>query len=547
MALPDSSGMDIPAETVALARAACPKGTVPMQIRDALGPIYTDAQFTDLFAWLGRPAESPARLTLISIFQFLDDVSDQQAADAVRTRIDWKYARGLPLADPGFHATVLSDFRARLVAHDHGLQLLTTMLAVCAAQGLLHHQHQRTDSTGVLAAISDLSRLELVGEPLRAALNALAQADPDWMRQTVPTDGYDRYATRFAAARLPTKPDERTERKQTIGIDGAVLLAALWAPDTPAALRTLPAVAILRQVWMQQFVTCDGVLQMRTSADLPPARQRIVSPYDDAAHTGAKRNHYWDGYATHVTETVTPDSPQLITHVATTPAPDDDRDALRQIHADLQAHGWAPAIHLVNARYVDADLLDQCAQDGIALYGPTIADTSWQARAGAGFAVSAFTIQWDAQQAICPCHKTSRSWSERPNRHNDQPEIEIRFATADCRACAARRDCTTAAKAPRTLTVQPKHRQMALQRARERQDTDTFRQTYAKRAGIEGSLSQGIRRCGLRQCRYRGQAKTHLQHVLTAIALNMARIADWFAGKPRATTRQSHFAALAPG
>ncbi len=503
MALPDPAAMEIPAETVALARAAGPKGTVPMQIRDALGPIYTDAQFADLFAWQGRPAESPARLTLVSMFQFLADLRDQQAAAAVRTRIDWKYALGLPLADPGFHATVLSDFRARLIAHDHVLQLLTTMLEVCAAQGLLHHQCQRTDSTGVLAAISDLSRLELVGETLRAALNALAQAEPDWVRQTVPTDWYDRYATRFAAARLPARPDARTDRKQTIGIDGAVLLAAGWAPAAPPSLRPLPAVETLRQVWVQQFVTCDGVFQPRDLADMPPARQRIVSPYDDEAHTGAKRAHYGDGYATHLTETVTPDAPQLITHVATMPAPDDDRDALRPIQADLQAHDWAPEIHLVDARYVDADLLDQCGQDGIDLSGPVIPDTSWQARAGTGYHGGAFTIQWETRQAICPCHTISSSWSERNNQRDGQPEILIRFAPADCRACPSRPDCTRAATAPRTLTVQSERWQTARQRARARQDTDPFRQTYARRAGVEGSLSQGIRRCGLRQCRYR--------------------------------------------
>src|SRR5258708_19474900 len=86
-----------------------------MQMRDVLGSIYNDEDFADLFPKDGQPAEAPWRLGLVTVMQFVENLSDQQAADAVRGRLDWKYLLGLELTDPGFDASVLSEFRARLI------------------------------------------------------------------------------------------------------------------------------------------------------------------------------------------------------------------------------------------------------------------------------------------------------------------------------------------------------------------------------------------------------------------------------------------------
>src|SRR5579859_2807641 len=112
---PDPIG-PVPEETARVAQAAFPRGTAWMRLRDVLGPIYEDAMFAQLFSQRGRPAEAPWRLALVSVMQFAEQLSDRKAADAVRGRIDWKYALGLPLDDPGFDSTVLCEFRARLSA-----------------------------------------------------------------------------------------------------------------------------------------------------------------------------------------------------------------------------------------------------------------------------------------------------------------------------------------------------------------------------------------------------------------------------------------------
>src|SRR4051812_17021315 len=165
----------VPEETRRVARAAFPKGTLCLRIADALGPVYQDGQFAALFPSLGQPAAAPGRLALAVVLQFMENLSDREAADAVRGRIDWKYALGLALTDPGFDHTVLSEFRTRLVAGDAGLLLLDTLLQRLQEQGLVKARgRQRTDSTHVLAAVRTLNRLERVGETLRVALNELA-------------------------------------------------------------------------------------------------------------------------------------------------------------------------------------------------------------------------------------------------------------------------------------------------------------------------------------------------------------------------------------
>ena len=151
----------VPEQTARVARAAFPKGNVYMRMRDELGRLYEDEAFAALFPRRGQPAEAPWRLALVSVMQFAEGLSDQQAADAVRSRLDWKYALGLELTDPGFDASVLSEFRSRLVAGRAGYQLLDAMLARFQACGLLKARgRQRTDSTHVLAAIRALDRLD---------------------------------------------------------------------------------------------------------------------------------------------------------------------------------------------------------------------------------------------------------------------------------------------------------------------------------------------------------------------------------------------------
>src|SRR5215813_4557777 len=196
--------------------------------------IYSDEQFGALFSQTGQPAEAPARLALVLVLQFAEGLSDRQAADAVRGRIDWKYALALELTDPGFDASVLSEFRTRLIQGGAEHLLLEPLLRRLEERALLKARGtQRTDSTHILAAIRTLNRLELVGETMRYALNRLAVAAPVWLRAHLQPAWGDRYSHRVENYRFPKADAERQQLAAPIGADGFALLQAAYAPAAP--------------------------------------------------------------------------------------------------------------------------------------------------------------------------------------------------------------------------------------------------------------------------------------------------------------------------
>lgn len=532
----------IPAETARVARAAFPKGNVYLKIADELGSLYQDREFLALFPRHGQPAYSPVRLALVTVVQFAEGLSDRQAADGVRSRIDWKYLLGLELTDAGFDHTVLSEFRSRLVAGKVEEQLLNRVLEIAKEMKLLKGGgRQRTDSTHVIGAVRNLNRLERVGETMRVALNQLAVMAPDWLREQALPEWYERYEHRVENYRLPKTAAGREQWGMTIGSDGYHLLEALDRAIEMPSLNEIPAVKVLRRVWAEQYVKLPKV-QLRPVTELAASGELITSPHDPEVRWSHKRHIEWAGYKVHLTETCDAGQPHLITHVETTPATTPDDNMLEPIHVALQQQELLPREHLVDKGYTDAEtLLESQQKFGITVLGPVAADPSWQARAEKGFDLSHFTIDWEAHRVTCPTGKSSFSW-----RASQQAEFEVRFASQDCLACPFQSDCTTAKDGRRTLKLHNKELFQTLQAARKRQKTPEFQAQYAPRAAIEGTLSQGIRRCGLRYARYLGLVKVHLQHLLTATALNLIRMAEWLLGTPHAKTRCSPFAALKP-
>src|SRR5215218_6212860 len=281
----------VPDDTARIARAAFPRGNPYLRLRDRLGPVFDDTGFADLYPQRGQPAYTPWRLALVTLMQFRESLSDRQAAEAVRARIDWKYLLALDLANPGFDHTVLCEFRSRLLQHAASERLLTRVLDAAREEGLLKARgRQRTDSTHVLAAVRDLNRIELLAETLRAALNAVAVVAPDWLRALASPEWHERYDRRIEDMRLPETGPKRDAYVAQVGADGFCLLAALDGADAPPDGAALPAVAVLRRVWARHFERTGGGSDGQASEDvrLRPAQgrgpgDRIESPYDTEA------------------------------------------------------------------------------------------------------------------------------------------------------------------------------------------------------------------------------------------------------------------------
>jgi transposase len=534
----------VPVETARVAHAAFPDGHRYIRLADELGTLFTDALFTALYPSYGQPALSPWRLALVTMLQFAEGLSDRQAADAVRSRIDWKYLLRLELTDSGFDGSVLSEFRSRLLLGEADYLLFDHLLAWCRERQLvIAGGRQRTDSTHILAAVRALNRIELVGETLRHALNRLAVVAPAWLQAITPPKWVERYARRAEDDRLPTKQAARDALAATIGEDGYTLLTAIYDASSPQWLRDVPALDILRRVWLQNYLWDDAHLIWRASDNIPPATQFISSPYDLEAHYARKHTTQWVGYKIHITEACDDDRPHLITHVATTAGPVADGDVTPVIHTALQARQLLPSTHIVDTGFLDAELMvDSQDQYGIDLFGPARQDYHWQAQEGQGFDAQHFHIDWEQQQATCPEGKTSISWTPAIDKRTNDV-IKIKFSTKDCRHCPQLKHCVRSKKryVRRTLTIRPKRQFEALQAARQRESTKAFQKEYDRRAGIEGTISRGTRVTRLRRTRYRGQARVQLGHILTGLGINALRLGEWFLEQKRAKTRRTPF------
>jgi transposase len=361
MSLKPAAIPPVPPMTSQVAHAAFPQGNPYLTLRDELGVIFTDADFAHLYPEVGQPSLPPWQLALVTVMQFRENLSDRQAAEQVRARIDWKYLLGLELTDAGFDFSVLSEFRARLLAGGSEAILLDKLLVCCREKGLVKARgKQRTDATRVLAAIRTLNRLELVAESLRAALNVLATEAPTWLQGVAPYEWYQRYGRRIEDDRLPEKPAERDAYARLVGADGYYLLALLEAAEAPAGLKDLPAVQTLRQVWQRHFqhkVNEESGMtevQLTPKQELPPAAEAIESPYDTEARFRSRYAFSWTGYMVHFSESCDEETPHLITHVHTTQATVHEVQCTQTIQQELVAKELAPAQQLVDSAYVDA-------------------------------------------------------------------------------------------------------------------------------------------------------------------------------------------------
>ena len=269
---------------------------------------------------------------------------------------------------------------------------------------------QRTDSTHIVGAVRELNRLEIVGETLHHALNVLTQVDPAWLGAQVDESWQRRYGERFSDYRLPKAKSKRLELAEFVGRDGMHLLDCIYGDEAPEYLRALPAVDVLRRVWIQHFYIEGGRLRWRKQKNFPPSSLMIASPYDLEVRYSQKRGKEWRGYKVHLTETCEPDQPNLLTHVATTAATDQDVTAVEAVHERLAERELLPEEHLADGAYLSSGVLASSrSQHQVEMIGPMRVDKSWQAQDLEAFDLAQFAVDWDAQQVTCPQGVVARS------------------------------------------------------------------------------------------------------------------------------------------
>lgn len=431
---------------------------------------------------------------------------------------------GMELTEPGFDHSVLSEFRDRLAEGDRADRLLAVMVDRLAEAGLVRARGcQRTDSTHVLAAVRRLSRVELVAETMRMALEALAQLDEVWLAGVMPAQWADRYGRSARHERQPTGAAAVRQYVEQVGADGMLLLQAVNGSTGPVGVR-LPWRCYVRCGSSSSGMTsperCGGgrrAVRARKSRegttrrrrqeavkeDAEPARVpwssvEIVSPHDPEARFSHKPGKVeWVGYKDHQTETCDEAQPNLIVHVVTTPAPEQDIGVVGGIHAALAERQLAPAEHLVDSGYVTPETAHHALIDHV-----------------------------------------SPPWKQ--TMADRKPRLSALFRRADCRSCAVRQERIGNVDGKgRHLLLLPQPLQEIQTQARAQQQTPEWKQRYALRAGAEATGSETVHAHGLRHCRYRGLAKTHVQHVLTAAGTNIVRLSQHQPGSTSAAAKPS--------
>jgi transposase len=397
----------------------------------------------------------------------------------------------------------------------------------------------------------------LVAETRRAALNDLATIAPAWLQSLVPPAWYERYGHRREDARLPREPAKREAYAQTVGEEGLALLDALDPAGAPPALRAWPSIDTLRRTWPRHSERSpeDAVgdrqppgsgVRCRPKRDLPRAAEGSDSPYDPEARHRHQRETPWTGDRVHGSATWEPTAPHVLRHVHTTTAAVHEAPCTAPMQQAFGEKDVPPSEQRADAAEMDAELLvSSHAAYGITRRGPARPHPHGQAHVEGASTVADFAVDGARQPVHCPHGQAAASWAARVGAPG-RSDIPVRLRQQDRRACRARAWCTQATQAARRVTLQPQAPFAARHAARAWYASDAGQQRYKRRAGGEGPLSHGVRACGLRYARDRGLAQTHLPHVATAAAIDRDRIVAWRDERPRAKTRTSRFAALAP-
>ena len=519
----------MPDETRRIGQHLLDEKNIYRLIGDELFTKLREQDFADLYPSEGQPGLSPVLLAFVTVFQFIEKLPDRQAAESLRMRLDWKYALHLPLEYAGFHYSVLSEFRDRLIAGKAEGRVFEMLVAQIRELGLIkEHGKQRSDSIAMLSKVRWLSRLEIAVETLRLAVVSLVKVDREWSEEVLPPSWEDQYGERFVMQRHTEK--EWQEYEANIGNDGQWLLKRLMDGGAPAGLQELSEVKLLETVWAQQFSerasqACQDEAEKMTFTELKKydGHTQIATPHDPEAHYSRKRHSEWIGDKVQVTDTDDAGYPHIITDIVSTDSNLTDYQALPDIQERLEQRQCKPGEHYVDAGYMSGFNLANSKSLHIDLIGPLAFAVTAQDLMVDGITQAQFQVDLPQKSVTCPQgHRTT---------HFTQIKDGWRFMfpKQTCAACPIRSRCC-AGQDGRTIRISVHYQLM--QQARTRQKTETFKQDYAQhRSGVEGSLSALVRGNGLRVGRYIGQKKRNLQSLFTGCAANLQHTSRWLAGK----------------
>lgn len=527
----------VPENTRRLAKKLYPKGHPLIAFADAFENYLDAGDFEGMYPNLGQSAIHPVRLFLVMLLQNSEGLSNRQAAARHTDSVLWKYVTRTDLEDLGFDHSVLSEFQDRLIENEGHQMVFNKLLDFAKSRKLLKIETQRTDALAVLSVARKLTMIELLHESMRVCLDDLTAEYPVWLNKIRKPEWGERYCLRPFNYKLGKSEKAQSGLAATIGNDIGYLLEHIFTQDN-LILRQLESVLFLARIYTDNFD--DDGNGPKLKERLAPAGERLSSPHDQDARWGSKRGESWLGFKKHLTETLPEDGPHLITNVLVTAAHINDSLVLNEIHKSLKDRELKPSKHIVDKGYAHSERMQQSLEkDDIDVVCFISDSPSWQGRANEGFDVNSFEIDYGAQTAVCPAGNLSQSWKKR-NTSSDAPEeFNVVFAKETCRGCPFKSKCTKSES--RVLHIKSKEVAAFLTARREEQKTPEFKKLYAKRSGVEGTISSDVNKHKSRRSRVAGAKKVEFVSYMIATAMNALRIGRHLMGSLRSSTRTSRF------
>jgi len=467
----------------------------------------------------GRPAWDPVRLLGVLILQFVLRLPDRQAAEAAQYDLRWRLALHLGTQDATFDPSLPVVFRNRLVKHEQEGLAFTAVLEYLVAQGWVpKRSRQRLDSTHVRGLLSAMNRLDCVRETIRLLLEDVEAA------RMLP-ESWSGYWERYVESRLdPRAGALALEAKMAqAGED----MLAIWMEGAGCgAIVQRDAFVLLQRVFLENYTVDAAGRAQKTRAQPTGA---VHNPHEPEAQWSSKsttRDKTWVGYKAQVAETVQEQprsahepTANFLTAIGTQKAPASDKPGMAEVLVEQGAAGLdAPSSLYVDGAYVSSEALHDAREEGRELRGPAPASPD----RGKVFTVEAFDAHVEERYAVCPAGQRSSNCSRLEEQSAGKVGYRIEWSKTVCGPCPLRDQCVSAGQEHRTFVVGEWH--SLLQDRRREMQTEAFKKEMHRRNGIEGTISELVRAFGLRQARYRGQAKVRLQNYLIGAACNIRRL-----------------------
>lgn len=475
-------------------------------IKQEISPLIKDSDFESMYKDGGRPPISPRMLILVLLMQFLEGLSDRAAARNLKFRLDWKIAFGLTVEFAGIHPSTLTYFRDRLIASEKATFAFDKILEHLKNVGLVKSSgKQRIDSTHVIGAVRELTRIELLHETLR--LFCKDAASFKWAMDESLIALHERFADRISTYRMTA--EEKKEDIKKAGI--AMKTFLLWAEAMPTlkALTDEASFSTLKAVFTQNFT--------EISQDLPPelipiatGKGHICNPHDPDAEFANKGKKGWLGYKAQVAETVC-DGQNFITHIELESATSFDGDCVQPVIADLEVKGVAPSELYGDTHYNTTQNIEALGDRGIELKGEVMPLTKVKSKKDIGF-----TIHLEERRVVCPEGIESKNFSVNLTGH-----IRASFPKTACMICPHRAVCRPN---PSGKIYEQRLTNKTLADRRELMKDPDYKKDLHHRNGIEGTLSGLVRGQKMRRSRYRGKSKNQLQTKMIGAAANVQRL-----------------------